>query len=147
MASDEPGRKRVSSMDDEAKIRWLLRSKQLSISEVARVVGIARNTVKAALVSARLLRISASSVVNAVESRIRELLTTYSSRPLNGSQNGLVQRRGTMRSSWRHVCSAKSPPVSPTAVRERFRLPSFHCVSHSRNRPRLRPQIRHHRFT
>ena len=39
------------SVEDWAEIRRLRRSERLSISEIARVMGIARNTVKAALAS------------------------------------------------------------------------------------------------
>ncbi|MGY4710948.1 IS21 family transposase, partial [Mycolicibacterium sp. CBM1] len=72
------------SVEDWAEIRRLRRSEQLSISEVARVMGVARNTVKAALASDRppkYQRVSAGSVADEVEPRIRELLAAYPRMP------------------------------------------------------------------
>ena len=65
------------SVEDWAEIRRLHRAEQMSISEVARVVGCSRNTVRAALVSdapPKYERKPAGSIVDAVEPRIRELL-------------------------------------------------------------------------
>ncbi len=72
------------SVEDWAEIRRLRRSEQLSISEVARVMGVARNTVKAALASDRppkYERVPRGSVVDEVEPRIRELLGSYPRMP------------------------------------------------------------------
>ncbi|MGD9622385.1 MAG: IS21 family transposase, partial [Mycolicibacterium sp.] len=72
------------SVEDWAEIRRLRRSEQLSISEVARVMGVARNTVKAALASDRppkYQRVSRGSVVDEAEPRIRELLAAYPRMP------------------------------------------------------------------
>ncbi|GFG54803.1 hypothetical protein MAGR_62440 [Mycolicibacterium agri] len=72
------------SVEDWAEIRRLRRSEQLSISEVARVMGVARNTVKAALASDRppkYVREPAGSVVDEVEPRIRELLNAFPRMP------------------------------------------------------------------
>lgn len=72
------------SVEDWAEIRRLRRSEQLSISEVARVMGVARNTVKAALASDRppkYAREPAGSVVDEVEPRIRELLSAFPRMP------------------------------------------------------------------
>ncbi|WP_396913742.1 IS21 family transposase [Mycolicibacterium sp.] len=72
------------SVEDWAEIRRLRRSEQLSISEVARVMGVARNTVKAALASDRppkYERESAGSVADEAEPRIRELLSAYPRMP------------------------------------------------------------------
>ena len=66
----------VISVNDWAEIRRL-RGEGVSISEIARLTGAARNTVKAALASTappRYQRPSKGSVVDAVEPRIRELL-------------------------------------------------------------------------
>jgi transposase len=75
-----PRRKRVLSVEDWAEIRRLRRSERLSISEIARVLGISRNTVKVALASdgpPRYQGAAAGSVADEVEPRIRELLAAY----------------------------------------------------------------------
>jgi transposase len=84
LARFEPGRKWVLIVEDWAEIRRLHRAEQMSISEVARVVGCSRNTVRAALASdvpPRYERIPAGSIVDAVEPRIRELLQVYPTMP------------------------------------------------------------------
>jgi transposase len=67
----------VLIVEDWAEIRRLRRSEGVSISEIARVMGCARNTVKAALAAEgppKYVRRPAGSVVDAFEPRIRELL-------------------------------------------------------------------------
>jgi transposase len=79
-----PRRKRVLSVEDWAEVRRLRRSERLSISEIARVLGISRNTVKAALASdgpPKYQRAPAGSVADAVEPRVRELLAVYPRMP------------------------------------------------------------------
>jgi transposase len=79
-----PRRKRVLSVEDWAEIRRLRRSERLPISEVARVLGISRNTVKAALASdgpPKYQRARVGSVVDEAEPRIRELLAAYPRMP------------------------------------------------------------------
>jgi transposase len=74
----------VLSVEDWAEIRRLRRSEELSISEIARVLGIARNTVKRALASdqpPRYRRKPVGSAVDAFEPRIRELLKAYPTMP------------------------------------------------------------------
>jgi len=74
----------VLSVEDWAEIRRLHRAEQMSISEVARVVGCSRNTVRAALASdapPKYQRKPAGSIVDAVEPRIRELLRVYPRMP------------------------------------------------------------------
>jgi transposase len=74
----------VLSVEDWAEIRRLSRAERMSISEIARVQGISRNTVKAALRSdapPKYARRPAGSIVDAVESRIRELLKAYPTMP------------------------------------------------------------------
>jgi transposase len=71
-------------VEDWAEIRRLHRSEGLAIKEIARVLGISRNTVRAALVSdgpPRYERAPAGSIVDAVEPRIRELLAVYPTMP------------------------------------------------------------------
>ncbi len=51
LALAESGRKQVLSVEDWAEIRQLRRAEQMPIAQIARVMGISRNTVKAALAS------------------------------------------------------------------------------------------------
>jgi transposase len=79
-----PRRKPVLSVEDWAEIRRLRRSERLAISEIARVMGISRNTVKAALASdgpPKYQRAAAGSVADEAEPRIRELLAAYPRMP------------------------------------------------------------------
>lgn len=72
------------SVEDWAEIRRLCRSEQLPISEVARVLGISRNTVKSALASdgpPKYRRAPVGSVADAAEPKIRELLAAYPRMP------------------------------------------------------------------
>jgi len=74
----------VLCVEDWAEIRRLRRAEKMSISEIARVLGISRNTVKAALrsdVPPRYERKPGGSIVDAVEPRIRELLKAYPRMP------------------------------------------------------------------
>jgi transposase len=74
----------VLSVEDWAEIRRLRVSEGVSISEIARVLGISRNTVKAALASdgpPRYRRRAAGSVVDGFEPRIRELLQAFPTMP------------------------------------------------------------------
>ena len=71
-------------VEDWAEIRRLRRSEGVSISEIARVVGCSRNTVKAALASdgpPRYERAPAGSRVDGFEPRIRELLLAFPTMP------------------------------------------------------------------
>jgi transposase len=84
LAGVEPGRDRVLIVEDWAEIRRLRRSEGVSISEIARVVGCSRNTVKAALASdgpPRYERTPAGSRVDGFEPRIRELLKAVPTMP------------------------------------------------------------------
>jgi transposase len=74
----------VLSVEDWAEIRRLRRSEKLPISEIARVMGISRNTVKSALACdgpPKYQRAAKGSVADAVEPRIRELLQAYPRMP------------------------------------------------------------------
>ena len=71
-------------VEDWAEIRRLRRAEGLAISEIARLRGISRNTVRAALVSdapPRYVRRPMGSVVDAFEPRVRELLREYPTMP------------------------------------------------------------------
>ena len=72
------------SVEDWAEIRRLRRAEQMSISQIARVLGCSRNTVRAAVSSEappKYERRPAGSIVDAVEPRIRELLRVYPTMP------------------------------------------------------------------
>jgi transposase len=74
----------VLNVEDWAEIRRLRRSECLPISEIARVLGISRNTVKSALASdgpPKYRRARAGSVADESEPRIRELLAAYPRMP------------------------------------------------------------------
>jgi transposase len=74
----------VLSVEDWAEIRRLHRAEGLPIKAVARLLGISRNTVRAAVASdgpPRYERKRAGSVVDAAEPRIRELLKAYPAMP------------------------------------------------------------------
>jgi transposase len=84
LARVEPGRKQVLIVEDWAEIRRLRRSEGVSISEIARLMGCSRNTVKAALASDGPLqyeRVRSGSLVDAYEPRIRELLAAFPRMP------------------------------------------------------------------
>ena len=72
------------SVEDWAEIRRLHRAEKMSISQIGRVVGCSRNTVRAALASdapPKYQRTPTGSVVDGVEARIRELLMAYPTMP------------------------------------------------------------------
>ena len=74
LAAVEPGRKQVLIVEDWAEIRRLRRSEGVSISEIARLIGCSRNTVKAALRSdgpPAYRQTPGGSVVDEFEPRIR----------------------------------------------------------------------------
>jgi transposase len=84
LAGVEPGRKRVLGVEDWAEIRRLRRAEGLPISEIARVVGVSRNTVKRALASdgpPKYQRAPAGSVADGFEPRIREVLAAFPTMP------------------------------------------------------------------
>ncbi|MDQ3717116.1 MAG: IS21 family transposase [Actinomycetota bacterium] len=72
------------SVEDWAEIRRLHRAEGLPIRMIARVLGVSRNTVRAAIASdgpPRYERRPAGSIVDVVEPRIRELLQAYPTMP------------------------------------------------------------------
>jgi transposase len=84
LALAELGREQVLSVEDWAEIRRLRRAEGMPIAEIARVMGISRNTVKAALASdnpPKYARAPQGSVADAFEPRIRELLAAFPSMP------------------------------------------------------------------
>src|ERR1700748_2747742 len=84
LALAERGREQVLNVEDWAEIRRLRRAEQMPIAEIARVMGISRNTVKAALASdhpPRYVRAPQGAVADAFEPGIRELLRAFPSMP------------------------------------------------------------------
>jgi transposase len=76
--------KGVLSVEDWAEIRRLHRAEQMPVKAIARVMGVSRNTVRAAIASDRppkYERPRKGSIVDAVEPRIRELLRAYPAMP------------------------------------------------------------------
>lgn len=72
------------SVEDWAEIRRLHRAEGVPVKAIARLLGISRNTVRAAIASdgpPKYVRRPAGSVVDAVEARIRELLQAYPRMP------------------------------------------------------------------
>jgi hypothetical protein len=84
LARHRAGRKRVLNVEDWAEIRRLGGAERMSISQIARVLGVSRNTVRSALASdtaPKYERAPAGSAVDAVEPRIRELLQVFPMMP------------------------------------------------------------------
>jgi transposase len=84
LALAEPGRKQVLDVENWAEIRRLRRAERMPIAQIARVMGISRNTVKAALASdgpPKYERKPQGSVADGFEPRIRELLAAFPSMP------------------------------------------------------------------
>jgi transposase len=74
----------VLSVEDWAEIRRLYRAEQIPVKAIARLLGISRNTVRAAIASdapPKYVRKPAGSVVDGFEPRIRELLQGYPRMP------------------------------------------------------------------
>jgi transposase len=74
----------VLSVEDWAEIRRLHRAEQMPVKAIARVMGVSRNTVRAAVASSRppkYERPRKGSIVDAAEPRIRELLRAYPAMP------------------------------------------------------------------
>lgn len=72
------------SVEDWAEIRRLHRAEGLPIKAIVRVLGISRNTVRAAIASdgpPTYKQTPAGSIVDEVEPRIRELLRSYLGMP------------------------------------------------------------------
>ena len=72
------------TVEDWAEVRRLHRAEGMPVKAIARMLGISRNTVRAALASdgpPKYQRKAAGSAVDAVEPRIRELLQAYPAMP------------------------------------------------------------------
>lgn len=100
-------------MEDWAEIRRLHRSERMPIKAIARVLGISRNTVRAAIASdgpPRYERKPVGSIVDAVEPRIRELLQATPTMPATV----IAERIGWTRSI--RVLSARVAELRPVYV-------------------------------
>lgn len=97
-------------MEDWAEIRRLHRSERLPIKAIVRVMGVSRNTVRAALASdapPKYERAPKGSIVDEVEPRIRELLAVYPRMPATV----IAERIGWSRSI--RVLSARVTELRP----------------------------------
>jgi transposase len=84
LAQPSWGEEGVLSVEDWAEIRRLHRAEHMPIKAIARLLGVSRNTVRAAVASdgpPKYERKPAGSIVDAVEPRIRELLKAYPAMP------------------------------------------------------------------
>ncbi len=100
-------------MEDWAEIRRLRRAEKMSISEIARVLGVSRNTVRGALecdAPPKYGRKPAGSIVDPVEPRIRELLKAWPTMPATV----IAERIGWSRSI--RVLSARVAELRPVYV-------------------------------
>jgi transposase len=100
------GRKEVLTVEDWAEIRRLHRAEGLPVKAIVRLLGVSRNTVRAAIASdapPKYVRKPAGSVVDAAEPRIRELLAVYPMMPATviaeriGWQRGLTVLKDRVR--------------------------------------------------
>jgi len=74
----------VLSVEDWAEIRRLRRAEGMPVKQVARVLGVSKNTVKRALAAdgpPKYERVGRGSVLDAVEPQIRELLQAWPTMP------------------------------------------------------------------
>jgi transposase len=102
-------------VEDWAEIRRLHRAEGLAIKAIARMLGISRNTVRAAIASdapPKYERRPAGSVVDAVEPRIRELLQAYPSMPATVIAERIGWERGltVLKDRVRELRPAYLPP-------------------------------------
>ena len=98
------------ALEDWAEIRRLRRAENLPIKVIARVMGVSKNTVKAALASdgpPRYERRARGSIVDGVEPRIRELLQAWPTMPATV----IAERVGWSRSI--RVLSARVAELRP----------------------------------
>jgi transposase len=115
LARAELGRKLVIKVEDWAEIRRLHRAEGLPIRQVARVMKVSRNTVRAALRSdgpPRYERAPRASVADAFEPRIRELLQAVPTMPASviGERIGWPYSDRTLRTKVADLRSAYLPP-------------------------------------
>ena len=103
------------SVEDWAEIRRLYRAEQMPIKVIARVMGVSRNTVRAAVASVRPPRYERprkGSIVDAAEPRIRELLRAYPQMPATVIAERIGWERGltVLKDRVRELRPAYLPP-------------------------------------
>ena len=111
------------SVEDWAEIRRLHRAERMPIKVIARVLGVSKNTVKAALRSDGPPRYDGplrGSLVDAAEPRIRELLQAYPTMPATvvAERIGWTHSIRILRDGWpscgRCICRPTRPPAPRT---------------------------------
>jgi transposase len=115
LARAESGRKLVIKVEDWAEIRRLRRAEGLPVKQIARVMKVSRNTVRAALRSdgpPRYERAPKGSVADAFEPRIRELLRAVPAMPASviGERIGWPYSGRTLRTKVAGLRPAYLPP-------------------------------------
>jgi transposase len=105
----------VIKVEDWAEIRRLSKAEGLPIKQIARVMNVSRNTVRAALRSdapPRYERAPKGSVADAFEPRIRELLRAYPAMPASviGERTGWPYSDRTLRAKVAELRPAYLPP-------------------------------------
>jgi transposase len=115
LARTELGRKQVIEVEDWAEIRRLHRAEGVPIKQIARIMDVSRNTVRAALRSdgpPKYEREPAGSVADGFEPRIRELLAAYPSMPASviADRIGWPHSDRTLRTRVAELRSAYLPP-------------------------------------
>ena len=103
------------SVEDWAEIRRLHRAERMPIKQIARVMGVSKNTVKRALAASgppRYQRLARESVVDAVEPRIRELLAAWPTMPATviAERIGWTRSLTVLRDRIRELRPAYLPP-------------------------------------
>jgi transposase len=115
LAQAEPRRKLVIKVEDWAEIRRLRKAEGLPVRQIARVMNVSRNTVRAALRSdgpPKYERAPKGSVADGFEPRIRELLRAYPAMPASviGERTGWPYSDRTLRTKVAELRPAYLPP-------------------------------------
>jgi transposase len=115
LARTEPGRKLVIKVEDWAEIRRLRKAEGLPVRQIARVMNVSRNTVRAALRSdgpPKYERAPKGSVADGYEPRIRELLQAVPTMPASvvGERIGWPYSDRTLRTKVAELRPAYLPP-------------------------------------
>ncbi len=140
----ELGRKEVITVEDWAEIRRLNRAEGLSIKEIAKHLGVARNTVRSALrrdVAPKYERKGPGSAVDAVEPEIKELLAEFPKMPATviAERIGWERSMTVLKDRVRELRPSTCPPIPASAASTaRESWPSGICGSRPWTSPWLR---------